>query len=145
VIAGGDFAALERATGAAIHDHHVVLTGCRSAVRRPIEPSNPHDRRDQSVEPTHVTLTVDSVRLPARLVHGITPDEHTWPITFSYAVGSYSTRRGLGAGVTFSLAFAAHRPWPASLPIWPRALVTFEGLDEILYVVVGRHARGRRS
>ena len=35
VIAGDDFAALERATGAAIHDHHVVLSGvcreCRSA------------------------------------------------------------------------------------------------------------------
>jgi Fur family ferric uptake transcriptional regulator len=38
VIAGGDFAALERATGAAIHDHHVVLSGvcreCRSAPDR---------------------------------------------------------------------------------------------------------------
>ena len=22
------------------------------------------------------------------IVHGITPDEHTWPITFSYAIGS---------------------------------------------------------
>jgi Fe2+ or Zn2+ uptake regulation protein len=38
VIAGDDFAALERATGAAIHDHHVVLSGvcreCRSAPDR---------------------------------------------------------------------------------------------------------------
>ncbi len=26
------------------------------------------------------------------LMHGATPDEHTWPITFSYAVGKYSTK-----------------------------------------------------
>ncbi len=43
------------------------------------------------------------------LVHGIVPDEHTWPITFSYAVGSYSTRRGLYAGLLFSLTFTLQR------------------------------------
>lgn len=32
------------------------------------------------------------------LVHGMVPDEHTWPITFSYAVGGYSTRKGLRGG-----------------------------------------------
>ena len=32
------------------------------------------------------------------LVHGITPAEHTWPITFSYAVGGYSTWRGTRRG-----------------------------------------------
>ena len=41
VIAGDDFAALERATGAAIHDHQIVLSGvcgsCRSAPDRPGE------------------------------------------------------------------------------------------------------------
>ena len=43
------------------------------------------------------------------IVHGITPDEHTWPITFSYAIGSYSTRRGLLSGVAFSGAFTVQR------------------------------------
>ncbi|HEY8745468.1 MAG TPA: hypothetical protein VIU62_20450 [Chloroflexota bacterium] len=43
------------------------------------------------------------------IVHGITPDEHTWPITFSYAIGSYSTRRGLLSGLAFSGAFTVQR------------------------------------
>ncbi len=43
------------------------------------------------------------------VVHGITPDEHTWPITFSYAIGSYSTRRGLLSGLAFSGAFTVQR------------------------------------
>ena len=43
------------------------------------------------------------------IVHGITPDEHTWPITFSYAVGSGSTRGGLKAGLIFSSGFTLQR------------------------------------
>ncbi|MCL5405083.1 MAG: hypothetical protein M1125_04625 [Candidatus Marsarchaeota archaeon] len=43
------------------------------------------------------------------LVHGITPDEHTWPITFSYAVGSYSSRKGMKAGMIFSSGFTIQR------------------------------------
>ena len=43
------------------------------------------------------------------LIHGLVPDEHTWPITFSYAVGSYSTRGGLRAGLLFSLTFTLQR------------------------------------
>ena len=43
------------------------------------------------------------------LVHGVVPDEHTWPITFSYAVGGYSTRKGLRAGLLFSLTFTVQR------------------------------------
>jgi hypothetical protein len=43
------------------------------------------------------------------LLHGVTPDEHTWPITFSYAVGSYSTRAGAEAGLVFSLGFTIER------------------------------------
>ena len=39
------------------------------------------------------------------IVHGITPDEHTWPITFSYAVGSGSTKGGMKAGLIFSSGF----------------------------------------
>jgi len=43
------------------------------------------------------------------VVHGITPDEHTWPITFSYAVGSYSTKKGAKAGLIFSSGFTLQR------------------------------------
>jgi hypothetical protein len=43
------------------------------------------------------------------LLHGATPDEHTWPITFSYAVGSYSTKGGGIAGLIFSLGFTLQR------------------------------------
>jgi sulfite exporter TauE/SafE len=90
-------------------------------------------------EPTHVTLAIDLlVAFLLGLVHGITPDEHTWPITFSYAVGSYSTRRGLTAGVTFSLAFAAQQAMASELAYLGLAhWFTFEGLEEILYLVVG--------
>ncbi len=43
------------------------------------------------------------------LVHGITPDEHTWPITFSYAIGSYSVKGGAKAGMVFSSGFTLQR------------------------------------
>ena len=43
------------------------------------------------------------------LVHGITPDEHTWPITFSYAIGSYSVKGGAKAGLVFSSGFTIQR------------------------------------
>jgi len=90
-------------------------------------------------DPGHVTLTVDLVTaFLLGLVHGITPDEHTWPITFSYAVGSHSTRRGLVAGLIFSVAFTAQQAMASEfahlgLAHW----FTFEGLDEIVYVIVG--------
>ena len=51
------------------------------------------------------------------LVHGITPDEHTWPITFSYAIGSYSTWRGIARRADLFAAFAAQQALPASSPI----------------------------
>lgn len=43
------------------------------------------------------------------IVHGITPDEHTWPITFSYAVGSANTKGGMKAGLIFSTGFTIQR------------------------------------
>ncbi len=43
------------------------------------------------------------------LVHGITPDEHTWPITFAYAVGSGNTKGGMKAGLIFSSGFTIQR------------------------------------
>jgi hypothetical protein len=43
------------------------------------------------------------------IVHGVTPDEHTWPITFSYSVGTYSTKGGAKAGLIFSSGFTLQR------------------------------------
>jgi hypothetical protein len=73
------------------------------------------------------------------MVHGITPDEHTWPITFSYAIGSYSTRRGIVAGLTFSLAFTLQRAIASELAnlALAKVLVDTPWLDYAVYVVVG--------
>lgn len=49
------------------------------------------------------------------VVHGITPDEHTWPITFAYSVGAYSSRGGAKAGLLFSLGFTLQRSALAEL------------------------------
>ncbi len=43
------------------------------------------------------------------LLHGVLPDEHTWPITFSYAIGGGSGREGMKAGLFFSAAFTFQR------------------------------------
>jgi len=90
-------------------------------------------------DPNHVTLTVDLLTaFLLGLVHGITPDEHTWPITFSYAVGGYSTRRGLFAGLIFSAAFTAQQalasePAHLGLARW----FTSDAFDGIIYTIVG--------
>lgn len=72
------------------------------------------------------------------VVHGITPDEHTWPITFSYAIGSYSSRQGLMAGFAFSSAFTLQRALASELAYlalarWMQIAV----LHYIVYLVVG--------
>jgi hypothetical protein len=90
----------------------------------------------------HVGLTVPVVLITAFLLgmlHGITPDEHTWPITFSYAVGSYSTRRGMLSGVIFSLAFTFQRAIGSelaylSLDHW---FTSVPNLDYLVYLLVG--------
>lgn len=73
------------------------------------------------------------------IVHGITPDEHTWPITFSYAVGGYSTRRGLRSGLLFSLAFTLQRAVASELAYlgFARVFVGIPALGYAVYVVVG--------
>ena len=43
------------------------------------------------------------------VLHGVTPDEHTWPITVSYAIGAASGKQGMKAGLLFSAAFAIQR------------------------------------
>lgn len=72
------------------------------------------------------------------LVHGITPDEHTWPIVFSYAIGGYSTWRGLRAGLVFSLGFTGQQALASELAYlglghWFK----FEPLHDVVGLVVG--------
>ena len=49
------------------------------------------------------------------MLHGVVPDEHTWPITFSYSVGAATGRGGILSGVFFALAFTAQRAIMAQL------------------------------
>jgi hypothetical protein len=90
-------------------------------------------------DPTHVSFTVDLLTaFLLGLVHGVTPDEHTWPITFSYAVGGYSTARGLRAGLLFSLAFALQAALASELAhLGLTQWVTGEWFDKVVYVIVG--------
>ncbi len=72
------------------------------------------------------------------LLHGATPDEHTWPITFSYAVGSYSTKKGMKAGFLFSLGFTIQRALLTTLGYLGLAYFYLKyNLDGPVYVVVG--------
>ncbi len=72
------------------------------------------------------------------VLHGATPDEHTWPITFSYAVGSYSTRKGMKAGFAFSAGFTAQRAFLTTLGfLGLAAIYKMYNLDGYVYAVVG--------
>jgi sulfite exporter TauE/SafE len=90
-------------------------------------------------DPTHVSFTADLVTaFLLGIVHGITPDEHTWPITFSYAIGGYSTARGLRAGLLFSLALAIQAALASELAyLGLTQWFTFESFDNVIYVAVG--------
>src|SRR5579875_3282432 len=65
------------------------------------------------------------------MLHGIIPDEHTWPITFAYSVGSATGKGGMKAGGFFSLAFTVQRAIMSQLVYFAVAvfLVTREWLN----------------
>ena len=90
-------------------------------------------------DPGHVTgvaILVSAFLLGA--VHGITPDEHSWPITFSYSIGSYSTRRGLRSGLIFSAAFTLQRAIASELAGYGLShLLRIGWLDYAIYLLVG--------
>jgi hypothetical protein len=72
------------------------------------------------------------------MVHGITPDEHTWPITFSYAVGSYSWKGGMRAGMLFSLAFTIQRSIMSELAYFALTDFAKHALFNFwVYIVIG--------
>ena len=89
--------------------------------------------------PAHVTLGIDLLTaFLLGIVHGVTPDEHTWPITFSYAVGGYSTRRGLRAGLIFSAAFTVQQALATELAYLGLARwFTFPWAEAVIYLVIG--------
>ena len=72
------------------------------------------------------------------ILHGATPDEHTWPITFSYAVGQYSSKGGMKVGFLFSAGFTAQRALLTTLGFLGLAAVfaTYD-LNGAVYVLVG--------
>ena len=89
--------------------------------------------------PVHVAgLAILITALLLGMVHGITPDEHTWPITFSYAIGSYSTKKGLRAGLIFSAAFTLQRALASELAyLGFSRILTYGDADYGIYLVVG--------
>ena len=87
------------------------------------------------------SITIGSIILISfilGLLHGATPDEHTWPITFSYAIGSYSSKKGMKAGFAFSAGFTFQRAILTTLGFLGLAQIykTYN-LDGIVYAVVG--------
>jgi hypothetical protein len=72
------------------------------------------------------------------VVHGVTPDEHTWPITFSYALGSFSVRKGMRSALAFSLSFTAQRALLSELAYLGLLHVADSATwNAVIYVVVG--------
>jgi hypothetical protein len=72
------------------------------------------------------------------LLHGILPDEHTWPITFSYAIGGASGKEGMKAGLFFSAAFTMQRTLLSELSYL--ALAPFllnTSINGFVYIIVG--------
>src|SRR2546427_11669480 len=55
------------------------------------------------------------------MLHGVIPDEHTWPITFSYSVGSATGRGARLSGVFLPSAFTRQRALMAQLACVPAA------------------------
>ncbi len=82
------------------------------------------------------------------MLHGVIPDEHTWPITFAYSVGTTTGKGGVRAGGFFSLAFTAQRALMSALVFFALyvaasyfgfapSLATSDSVNGPVYIVVG--------
>ncbi len=72
------------------------------------------------------------------LLHGILPDEHTWPITFSYAIGGASGKQGMKASLYFSFAFTFQRMLISELAYLALApFLLSPTINGIVYIIVG--------
>jgi hypothetical protein len=89
--------------------------------------------------PSGLTIaTIVALGFILGILHGITPDEHTWPITFSYAVGSFSTLGGMKAGFVFSAGFTIQRAILTTLAfVGLAAVYKSYNLDGPVYMLVG--------
>lgn len=90
--------------------------------------------------PTHTVVweLALAIAFALGLLHGITPDEHTWPITFSYSIGSYSSKGGRRAGFRFSLTFILQRAIGSEIAFYAaKAILVGPRADFFLYMVIG--------
>lgn len=72
------------------------------------------------------------------LLHGILPDEHTWPITFSYAIGGATGKEGIKAGLFFSAAFTVQRALLSEVAYLALApFLLSPTVNGVVYVIVG--------
>ena len=81
------------------------------------------------------------------MLHGVVPDEHTWPITFAYSVGTTTGRGGIRSGAWFSLAFTLQRAMmsmivylalAAAIGVWGFSLATQDAaVNGPVYLAVG--------
>ncbi len=81
------------------------------------------------------------------LLHGTIPDEHTWPITFAYSIGTTTGRGGIRSGAFFSLAFTLQRAMmsmivylalAAAIGLWGFNLATQDrSINGPVYIAVG--------
>ncbi len=81
------------------------------------------------------------------MLHGVIPDEHTWPITFAYSVGTTTGRGGIRSGAWFSLAFTLQRAMmsmivflalAAAIGLWGFNLATQDtSVNGPVYIAVG--------
>jgi len=81
------------------------------------------------------------------ILHGLIPDEHTWPITFAYSVGTTTGRGGIQSASWFSLAFTAQRAMmstivylalSAAIGFWGFNLATADAaVNGPIYICVG--------
>ncbi|MDV3244538.1 MAG: hypothetical protein LYZ66_05105 [Nitrososphaerales archaeon] len=73
------------------------------------------------------------------MLHGVLPDEHTWPITFAYSIGAATGRGGIKAAEFFSLAFTTQRAIMSQIVYFAVAIffVTSDTLNGPVYTVVG--------
>ncbi len=73
------------------------------------------------------------------MLHGVVPDEHTWPITFSYSVGAATGRGGILSGAYFATAFTVQRAVMSQLVYFAVApfLISDESLNGPVYFAAG--------
>ena len=72
------------------------------------------------------------------MLHGVLPDEHTWPITFSYAIGGSSGKAGMKAGFFFSLAFTVQRAILSQVAYFALARFLLRpDVNGVVFIIVG--------